>query len=75
MTRSTRVKKEILSYLAIALGTIIFVIGTKGMIIASELAMAGVNGLAIVIHYLTYLPVGRWLLPLIKMTMKLAPQK
>ncbi|MBT9172121.1 MAG: hypothetical protein DDT21_00502 [Syntrophomonadaceae bacterium] len=58
MTRSTRVKREILSYLAITLGTIIFVIGTKGMIIASELAMAGVNGLAIVIHYLTYLPVG-----------------
>lgn len=51
-------KKNFLSYFAITIGTVIFVIGTKGMILASKLTMAGVNGLSIIIHYLTDLPVG-----------------
>lgn len=58
MFRSAEVKKQIFNYLAITLGTIIFVIGTKGMIIAAKLTMSGVNGLAIIIHYLMNLPVG-----------------
>lgn len=51
-------KEELVNYLFITLGTVFFVVGIRAFIIPAKLSTGGVNGIAIILHYLFNQPVG-----------------
>lgn len=53
-----KIKEALHNYFFLTIGTIIFVIGIDGFVIPAKLSSGGVNGIAIILHYLLNLPIG-----------------
>lgn len=60
-----KINKELLyNYILISIGTLIFVIGIQGFIVPAKLTAGGVNGIAIIFHYLFNMPIGAFFMAL-----------
>lgn len=74
MLKEQKIKKEIINYLFIIIGSLLLAFGVVGFLSPNKIATGGTAGLAIVFHYLTNLPTGT-LLALINIPLLLVSVK